>query len=156
MAGRIDTRLAELGITVPDAPAPAANYVPWVVSGGMLFIAGQVPMRDGAVAHTGALGRDADLEQGIAAAKLCALNNIAQMKAALGDLDRVARIVKITVFVNSAADFTDQPKVANGASDFLVSVFGDAGRHARSAVGASALPLNSSVEIESIVEIAPA
>ena len=156
MAGRIDTRLAELGLTVPNAPAPAANYVPWVVSGGLLFIAGQVPMSDGAVTHTGALGRDADLDHGIAAAKLCALNNIAQMKAALGNLDRVARIVKITVFVNSAADFTDQPKVANGASDFLVSVFGDAGRHARSAVGASALPLNSSVEIESIVEIAPA
>jgi len=154
MSGRIDARLAELGVTVPEAVAPAANYVPTVQSGSTLYISGQVPMRDGKIHYVGKLGDGFSIEDGAACAKLCALNIIGQAKAALGgDLDRVVRIVKLVGFVNSAPDFGDQPKVINGASDFLVEVFGDKGRHARSAVGVSALPFGVAVEIEAILEV---
>ena len=154
MPGTVDARLAELGITVPAAAAPAANYVPVVRSGAMLYISGQLPMADGKVTSTGKLGDDVTIETGQEAAKLCALNIVAQAKAALGDLDRVARVVKLVGFVNSTPDFVDQPKVVNGASDFMVAVFGDAGRHARSAVGVAALPFGAAVEVEAILEVA--
>ena len=154
MSGQIDARLAELGITVPVAAAPAANYVPYVRSGAMLYISGQLPMADGKVTSTGKLGDGVAVEAGQDAAKLCALNIIAQAKAALGDLDRVVRVVKLLGFVNSTPDFAEQPKVINGASDFMVAVFGDAGRHARSAVSAASLPFGATVEVEAILEVA--
>jgi enamine deaminase RidA (YjgF/YER057c/UK114 family) len=152
MPGAIDARLADLGVTLPDAPAPAANYVPFVRSGELLFVSGQLPMGpDGFV--KGLVGADMDVETAAGAAKLCAIALIAQArKACDGDLDRVRRVVKLTGFVNSAPGFGDQPKVINGASDFLVAVFGDKGRHARSAVGA-ALPFGAAVEIEAVFEI---
>ena len=153
MAGTIEARLADLGITVPAAAAPVANYVPTVRSGTMLYVSGQVTLRDGQPQHVGKLGAGIDVEEGAQAARLCALNIIAQAKAALGDLDRVVRVVKLTGFVNSTPDFTDQPKVINGASDFMVEVFGDKGRHARSAVGVASLPLGVSVEVEAILEV---
>lgn len=153
MPGQIDARLAELGVTLPDAPVPAANYVPTVRTGNLVFVSGQISMGpDGMI--KGVLGADMAVEAGAAAAKVCAMNMLAQLKAALGgDLDRVVRIVKLLGFVNSAPGFGDQPKVVNGASDFLVAVFGDKGRHARSAVGAS-LPFGVAVEIEGIFEVA--
>ncbi len=148
-----ETRLATLGVTLPDAPAPAANYVPWVRSGNTVFVSGQVPMRDGAFI-IGKLGDDTTVEQGAEAAKICAISLLAQVKAACGgDLDRLKRVVKLTGFVNSTGDFTDQPKVINGASDFLVEALGDAGRHSRSAVSAASLPFGVAVEIEGIFEI---
>lgn len=153
MPGKIDARLAELGETPPDAPAPAANYVPWVRSGSLVFVSGQISQDSSGVVR-GLLGDDMDVDAGARAAKLCALSLIAQIKAACdGDLDRVKRVVKLTGFVNSAPGFSDQPKVVNGCSDFLVAVFGDAGRHARSAVGA-ALPFGAAVEVEGIFEVA--
>jgi enamine deaminase RidA (YjgF/YER057c/UK114 family) len=150
----VETRLDELGITLPDAPVPAANYVPYVVSGHLLFISGQIAQGpDGLI--RGKLGADLDAEAGAAAARACALSLIAQARAALdGDLDRIARVVKLTGFVNAAPDFTDHPKVINGASDLFVAVFGDKGRHARAAVGAPSLPLGVAVEVEGIFEIA--
>ncbi len=152
-AAAIDAKLASLGLTLPEPAAPVASYVPAVVSHGMLYISGQLPFIDGALV-TGALGPAVSLEQGHAAAQACGLMLIAQMKKALGgDLGRVKRIVKLGVFVTSTDDFTDQPKVANGASDLMEAVFGDAGKHARSAVGVPALPLNAAVEIDAIVEI---
>ena len=153
MAGAIETRLADLGITLPAAEAPVANYVPTVRSGNMLYVSGQVTLRDGQPQHLGKLGAGLEVEEGAQAARLCALNIIAQAKAALGELDRVVRVVKLTGFVNSAPDFTGQPKVINGASDFMVEVFGDKGRHARSAVGVASLPLGVSVEVEAILEV---
>ncbi|SEA09309.1 RidA family protein [Rubrimonas cliftonensis] len=153
MTHTAETRLKELGVTLPDAPAPAANYVPAVRAGDLLFVSGQVSQNaDGLV--KGVLGADMDVEAGAAAARLCAMSLIAQARAACdGDLSRIRRVVKLTAFVNSAPGFGDQPKVVNGASDFLVAVFGDAGRHARSAVGA-ALPFGVAVEIEAIFELA--
>lgn len=153
MAGAIETRLAELGVTLPEAPAPAANYVPFVVVGDLVYVSGQVSAGpDGFI--TGKLGADMEVAEGAAAAKRCAVALLAQCKAACGgDLDRLKRVVKLTGFVNSTADFRDQPKVINGASDFLVEVLGDAGRHARSAVSAAALPLGVAVEIEAIFQI---
>ncbi len=149
----IDQRLAELGVTLPDAPAPVANYVPFVVAGDIVYVSGQVS-RDASGPIVGRLGADLDIAAGAAAAKWCALALIAQVrKAADGDLDRV-RVLKLTGFVNSTADFTDQPKVINGASDFLVEVFGDNGRHARSAVSAASLPMGVAVEIEGIFALA--
>ena len=154
MAGRIDARLAELGIVLPDSPAPVANYVPFVRTGNLVHVSGQVS-RDGGGFITGRIGADMDTAAGAAAARTCALSIIAQLRAACdGDLDRVVRIVKLVGFVNSTPDFTDQPKVVNGASDVMVAVFGDAGRHARSAVSAGALPLGCAVEVEAIAEIA--
>ena len=149
----IENRLKDLGISLPEAAAPAANYVPFVKTGNQLFVSGQLPMEGGKLDITGKLGADVDLEQGKAAAKLCAINLLAQAKAATGDLDRVSRLVKIVGFVNSTAEFTDQPQVINGASDFLVEAMGDKGRHARSAVSAASLPFGAAVEIEAIFEI---
>lgn len=147
------SRLAELGVTLPDAPAPAANYVPFVKVGTMLYVSGQISNGpEGLV--TGKLGADLEVEQGAAAARLCAISLLAQVKAACGgDIDGLVRVIKLTGFVNSTGDFTDQPKVINGASDFLVEALGDAGRHSRSAVSAAALPLGVAVEIEGIFEI---
>ncbi|MFQ6547148.1 RidA family protein [Aestuariibius sp. 2305UL40-4] len=154
MTGKIESRLAELGVTLTEAPAPAANYVPYVQSGNLVFISGQISQGpDGLI--TGKLGADVSLDDGAAAARSCAISLLAQLKAACGgDLDRMTRVVKLTGFVNSTPDFTDQPKVINGASDFLVEALGDAGRHSRSAVSAGALPFNVAVEIEGIFEIA--
>lgn len=152
MTDRIATKLAELGLELPVAAAPVASYVPTVEAGGLLHISGQLPFKDGAV-MTGRLGEDKDLAYGQEAAQRCALMLVAQMKAALGELYRVKRIVKLGVFINSAGDFTDQPKVANGASDLMVALFGDVGKHARSAVGVPALPMGAAVEIDAIIEI---
>ena len=153
MSSKIDARLNELGITLPDAPAPAANYVPYVQTGNLVFISGQVS-RDDDGFITGQVGRDLDVAEGQNAARTCALALIAQLRAACdGDLDRVARVVKLTGFVNAPADFTDHPKVINGASDLFAEVFGDRGQHARAAVGTASLPLGVAVEIEGVFEI---
>lgn len=149
----IETRLAELGLELPPAPAPAANYVPFVRTGNQLFVSGQISS-DATGLIIGRLGADLGIEEGAAAARRCGLALIAQARAALGDLDRVTRVVKLVGFVNSTPDFTDQPKVVNGASDLMVEVFGEAGRHARSAVAAPSLPLGVAVEIEAIFEVA--
>lgn len=150
----IDARLAELGITLPDAPPPAANYVPFVQVGNLVHVSGQIS-RNGAALLTGKLGQDLDVAAGAAAAQTCAVAILAQVKAACGgDWSRFRRMVKLVGFVNSTADFTDQPKVINGASDLLVAVLGEPGRHARSAVSAASLPLGVAVEIEAIAEIA--
>jgi enamine deaminase RidA (YjgF/YER057c/UK114 family) len=148
-----EARLTELGITLPPAPAPAAAYVPTVASGHLLFIAGQVPVGRNGLLATGKVGEAVDLDVAVACARQCALGVLAQLRAALGTLDRVARVVKLTVFVASAPSFTQHHLVANGASELLVDIFGDTGRHVRSAVGAPALPLDSPVEVEAIVEI---
>ena len=154
MPGRIDAKLKELAIELPKAAAPVANYVPVVVTGNQAFLAGQVSVWNGEFRHLGQLGKEIKVEEGREAAKLCALNIIAQLRSALGDLDRVKRCVKLNVFVNSAPGFTDQPSVANGASDLIVSVFGEAGKHARSAVGVAQLPKGVSVEVDAVFEIA--
>jgi enamine deaminase RidA (YjgF/YER057c/UK114 family) len=154
MAGRIDARLKELGIELPEAAAPVANYVGYVISGNLVFVSGQVTLKDGKFLYIGKLGDTVSLEEGQAAARLCAVNIIAQLKAACGgDLDRVKRIVKLGGFVNSTPSFADQPKVINGASDLMVEVFGDKGRHARAAVSAGALPLQVAVEVDAVAEI---
>jgi enamine deaminase RidA (YjgF/YER057c/UK114 family) len=150
----IEARLASLGITLPQPAAPAANYVPFVESRGMLYISGQIPVGPNGVDYVGKLGEEFGVEEGRAAARLCAINILAQARAALGDLDRVARIVKLTGFVNGTPAFTDQPKVVNGASDFMVEIFDEKGRHARSAVGVGGLPFGVAVEVEAIIEIA--
>ncbi|MEW9918210.1 RidA family protein [Marimonas sp. MJW-29] len=149
----ITERLAELGVTLPDAPAPAANYVPFVQVGNTVYVSGQISNGpDGLI--TGKLGADIDVAAGAAAAKTCAISLLAQVKAACGgDIERLVRVVKLTGFVNSTQDFADQPKVINGCSDFLVDALGDRGRHARSAVSAPSLPLGVAVEIEGIFEI---
>ncbi|SFL08883.1 Enamine deaminase RidA, house cleaning of reactive enamine intermediates, YjgF/YER057c/UK114 family [Pseudovibrio ascidiaceicola] len=154
MSDTIQQNLEKLGVTLPEAAAPAANYVPFVKIGNQLFISGQLPMQDGKIAKTGKVGADLSIEDGVEAARLCAINLLAQAKAATGDLSKVVRLVKIVGFVNSNGDFGDQPKVINGASDFMVAALGDAGRHARSAVSAGALPFNATVEIEAIFEVA--
>lgn len=155
MAGRIEQRLKELGLELPVAAKPVANYVPVVRTGNLVFVSGQVTVWNGEFRFVGKLGRDFAIEQGQQAARLCGLNIIAQLKAALdGDLDRVRRCVKLVVFVNSVDDFKDQPKVANGVSDLMVDVFGEAGRHARSAVGVNVLPLDLAVEAEAVFEVA--
>ncbi|MGH2828851.1 MAG: RidA family protein, partial [Actinomycetota bacterium] len=139
-----EARLAELGIVLPDPPPAVAAYVPYVVAGNLVFVSGQVPFAEGKIAHTGVVGRDVTLEDATAEARVCALNILAQLRAAAGgSLDRIARIVRLGVFVASSQDFRAQPAVANGASELLVEVFGDAGRHARAAVGVAALPLGA-------------
>ena len=150
MTDAISAKLAELGLTLPQAAAPVAAYVPTVEAGGLLHVSGQLPFIDGNLVR-GTLGKDVTLEQGQAAAQACALMLLAQVKAALGgSLDRVERVVKLGAFIASTADFTDQPKVANGASELMVAAFGDAGKHARSAVGVPVLPLGAAVEVDGI------
>ena len=149
----IDQRLAELGITLPQPAAPVAAYVPAVETGGLLHISGQISFAEDGSLIKGRLGDDVDLEGGIAAARRCGIMLLAQMKAALGSLDRVERVVKLGVFVNSALSFIDQPKVANGASELMQDVFGEAGRHARSAVGVPVLPLGCAVEVDAVVQV---
>lgn len=152
--GQIEQRLKKLGILLPSPNAPVANYVPYVRSGALLFISGQISNSPQGVVK-GKLGGTLTLDEGVAAARLCAINIIAQINAALeGELDRVTRIVKLGGFVNCVPEFEDQPKVVNGASDLMVAVFGDAGRHARAAVGAPSLPLGAAVEVDAVVEIA--
>lgn len=153
MSETIEKRLSDLGVTLPAAAAPAANYVPYCRSGNLLFTAGQLPLREGKLHASGLLGREVDTASGKEAAKYCAINILAQAKAALGDLEKIRRLVKITVFVASEPDFVEQHLVANGASDFLVAVLGECGKHARSAVGTASLPLNAAVEIEAILEV---
>lgn len=152
-----EARLADLGITLPAPAAPVAAYVAAVEVNGLLHISGQLPFKEDGSFYKGRLGENVDLEEGQEAAKRCGVMLIAQIKAALGgDLSRVERIVKLGAFISSTADFTDQPKVANGASELMVAVFGDAGRHARSAVGVPVLPLGAAVEIDAIVAVRPA
>jgi enamine deaminase RidA (YjgF/YER057c/UK114 family) len=151
----VEARLKELNITLPNPPAPVASYVPYVVSGKHVYISGQVTLAAGGLKYVGTVGSDLTVEDGKAAARLCALNVIAQARAACGgDLDRVKRVVKVTVFVNAVPGFAQHPEVANGASDLFVEVFGDAGRHARAAVGAGSLPRNVATEVEAVIEIA--
>jgi enamine deaminase RidA (YjgF/YER057c/UK114 family) len=154
MAGTIDSRLAELKIKLPEPPAPVASYVPYVVSGNMVFISGQVTVADGGLQYLGIVGKELSLEEGKAAARLCAINVLAQLRAAAGDLDRVRRCVRLGVFVNAVPGYAQHPEVANGASDLIVEVFGDAGRHTRAAVGAGSLPRNVAVEVDAVFELA--
>ena len=149
---QIDAKLAALGLTLPVAAAPVAAYVPVVIAGGLAHVSGQLPFIDGKLV-TGRLGEDVALDAGTAAAQACGLMILAQLKAVLGSLARVERIVKLGAFVNSAAAFTDQPKVANGASELMATLFGDAGKHARSAVGVPVLPLGAAVEIDAVVAV---
>ena len=152
MTDRIETKLAELGLALPEAAFPVAAYLPAVEAGGLLHLSGQLPFHEGAV-MTGRAGEDRDLEYAQLAAQRCGLMLLAQIRKALGGFDRVERIVKLGVFVNSAPGFTDQPKVANGASELMAALFGEAGRHARSAVGVAVLPLGAVVEIDAIVQL---
>ena len=149
----IEKRLQELGIELPAAAAPAANYIPTLITGNQLIISGQLPMSDGALKVTGQLGIDLTIEEGAEAARLCAINILAQIKRALDGFERFERLLKLGGFVNAPASFTDHPQVINGASDFMVSVLGDAGRHTRFAVGAAGLPFNAAVEIDALIEI---
>jgi enamine deaminase RidA (YjgF/YER057c/UK114 family) len=151
----IEDRLKELDIVLPTPPAPVASYVPYVVSGNLVYISGQVTLAADGLKYVGTVGKEISLEDGKAAAKLCAINVIAQVKAACGgDLGRVKRVVKVTVFVNAVPGYAQHPEVANGASDLFVAVFGDAGKHARAAVGAGSLPRNVATEVEAVIEIA--
>lgn len=155
MPGKIDARLKELNIELPTLTAPAANYVPTAQVGNLLFVAGQITLKDGKVQYVGKVGREFTVTDGQLAARLCALNIIAHVKNALGgDLDKVKRVVRVGGFVNAVPEFADQPKVINGASDLLVEVFGEAGKHARAAVGVASLPFGVVVEVEAIVEVA--
>lgn len=148
----IEAKLAEHGIVLPQAAAPVANYVPFVLSGNLLFLAGQLPLKEGKLLATGKLGGSVGLEEGTLAARQCAINLLAQVKAALGSLERVRRVMRLGVFVASGPDFTDHPKVANGASDLMALAFGDSGRHVRTTVGCPSLPLDAAVEADAIVE----
>lgn len=151
----IESRLAELGLALPAPAAPVAAYVPVVIAGGLAHVSGQLPFVNGKLV-TGRLGEDVSVEDGAIAAQACGLMILAQLKAALGSLSRVERVVKLGAFVNSTGGFTDQPKVANGASELMAAVFGDAGKHARSAVGVPVLPLGAAVEVDAIVAVSPA
>ncbi|HBS58282.1 MAG: RidA family protein [Bacillota bacterium] len=148
-----ETKLQELGIVLPAAPKPVAAYVPAVRSGDFVYTSGQIAMQDGKLAHKGKLGQDLTVEEGYQAARVCTLNALSAIRAVVGSLDKIEQIVKVVGFVNSAAGFTDQPKVINGASDLLREIFGVAGEHARSAVGVSELPLDTAVEVEMIVKV---
>lgn len=149
----VHDRLAHLGIVLPHAAAPAANYVPGVVHHGLLHISGQIPFDEEGQLIRGRLGEDMTMKEGAAAARRCGIGLLAQMNAVLGTLNRVQRVVKLGVFVSSTVDFTDQPKVANGVSDLMVEVFGEKGRHARSAVGVAVLPLGVAVEVDAIIAV---
>ncbi len=154
MPGKIEARLKELGITLPAAATPAANYVPTVRTGNLVFVAGQVTLKDGKLEYVGKLGREFSVEEGQKAARLCALNVLAHLKNACdGDLDRVRRCVRVGGFVNAVPEFGDHPKVINGASDLFVEVFGEAGKHARAAVGVGSLPFGVAVEVEAVFEV---
>jgi enamine deaminase RidA (YjgF/YER057c/UK114 family) len=154
MAGSVEGKLKELGITLKEAPAPVANYVPFVRTGNMLVVSGQLCFdSEGKLAAIGRLGVGVSIEAGQKAARACAVNLLAQVKAALGDLDRVVRVVRLGGFINSAPGFVDGPKVMNGASDLMVAAFGDKGRHARSTVGVAALPADAAVEVEGLFEV---
>jgi enamine deaminase RidA (YjgF/YER057c/UK114 family) len=155
MSGKIDARLAELGLELPQATAPIANYVPYTVSGKIVVVSGQVSVRNGKAEFVGKLGAGITIADGQQAAKLCALNILAHLKNACGgDLDRVKQVLRLGGFVNCMPEFTDMPQVVNGASDLMVAVFGDAGKHARAAVGVASLPLGVSVEVEAMFELA--
>ena len=155
MSGRIDARLRELGLELPPATAPIANYVPYTVSGRLVTVSGQVSVRGGKPEFVGKLGAGISIAEGQAAARLCALNILAHLKAACGgDLDKVTRVLRVGGFVNCTPEFTEMPQVVNGASDLMVAVFGEAGKHARAAVGVSSLPLGVAVEVEATVELA--
>ena len=155
MAGQIDQRIAALGLTLPEPPKPVASYVPYVIANGIVTVSGQVTLGPDGLEYIGKLGQEFDVEQGQAAARLCALNIIAQLKAAAGgDLDRIRQIVRLGGFVNCVDDFKAQPLVINGASDLMQQVFGEAGRHSRAAVGVNALPANVAVEIDAIAVLA--
>ncbi len=154
MTDSIESRLAQEGITLPQVAAPAANYLPIIRAGNLVFTAGQLPLVEGKLALTGKLGADLDTEGGQAAARLCAINLLAIAQAAAGSLDKISRVVKLTVFVASAPGFTEQHLVANGASDFLAEALGERGRHARAAVGVAALPLGAAVEVDAIIAVA--
>lgn len=152
--GRIAARLKELGLELPVPAVAVANYVPYVVTGSLVFVSGQLPLENGKPVVLGRLGENLSIDDGARGARLCALNLLAQAKAAAGgDLDRIRRLVRLTAFVNCTNDFTDQPKVVNGASDLMVEVLGEAGRHARVAVGAPSLPLGVAVEIDAVFEL---
>lgn len=154
-AGKIDSKLASLGLTLPPSVMPAANYVPYTVSGNLVYVSGTLPMKDGKPQDIGKLGKEFTVEQGQQTAKLCGLNILGHLKAACGgDLDRVKKVVRMGIFVASAEGFTDQPKVANGVSDMMVEIFGDAGKHARFAVGVAELPFGVAVEVDATFEIA--
>ena len=154
MTSKAEQRLREVGVTIPDAPSPAANYLPFTRTGNLIFVSGQVPFVDGKLEATGTVGKDASVEEAQGQAKICAINLIAQVKVACdGDLDRVVKVVKLGAFVASAKDFFNQPVVVNAASDLMVQAFGEKGRHARFAVGTNALPLNCLVEIDGVFEI---
>jgi enamine deaminase RidA (YjgF/YER057c/UK114 family) len=149
----IEKKLNDMGINIPEAPKPLASYIPVTKVGNLVFTAGQIPMANGEIKFKGKVGIDISLEDSIKAAQLCTVNCLSVIKSVVNSLDNIKRIIKVTVFVNSADGFTDQPKVANGASDLLVKVFGDNGKHVRSAVGVNELPIDSAVEIEMIVEV---
>ncbi|ODR96434.1 hypothetical protein AUC69_14885 [Methyloceanibacter superfactus] len=153
MAGQIEARLKALDLVLPEAKAAIGTYVPFVHFGGQLLISGQLPMKDGAIAVAGTLGDGVDVAQGQEAAKLCALNILAQAKAALGDLDRIVQLLRLNGFVSATPGFGDHPKVINGASDLMVEILGDKGRHTRIAVGCASLPLNAAVEIDAVFAI---
>jgi enamine deaminase RidA (YjgF/YER057c/UK114 family) len=154
MAGRIEARLAELGIALPTPAAPIANYVPFSISGKLVVVSGQIPLKDGKIAVTGKVGAGVAMEDGVAAARLCFVNLLAQVKAAAGDLDRVARVLRLGGFIAAGPDFTQHAVVMNGASDLAVEVFGEAGRHARTTIGVPSLPGDAAVEVEGMFELA--
>lgn len=151
--GKVEDRLKEMGYSLPEVPTPLAAYVPGVKLGNLIFTSGQVAIADGKLVYKGVLGQDVDVETGYKAAELCALNALAVVKSLVGDLDKVKRVVKLTGYVNSTVEFGDQPKVMNGASNLLVELFGEQGKHARAAVGSSGLPLGSAVELDLLVEV---
>ena len=150
MTGTVEARIASLGLQLPEAPNPVANYVPHLIAGNLLFISGQISKAGDGTITKGRLGAELGVGEGQAAARICALNILSQAKAALGELDRIERLVKITGFVNATAEFTEHPQVVNGASDLLVEVLGDAGRHTRAAVGVASLPVGCAVEVDAI------
>lgn len=153
MSGTIEARLAELGVTLPVPVAPQANYVPVVRTGNLLFIAGQIPIGPNGIEYVGKVGAEFSVEEGAACARLCAINILAQTKAAIGDLDKVVRVVKLTGMINSTPEFIQQSQVVNGCSDFIVDVFGDKARHARTSVSVASLPFGVAVEVEAVIEV---